>query len=111
MEPLNQDTPENGDYTAKETLNVGSDGMGKWLRMLALLGERERAHLVVQLARFFYICIVRVPRYRIASKCFYAFLFRRPRGEKYRNNCVWIEAEAPLGSTVDCKHSGLPPQG
>ena len=45
-----------------------------------LLGERERAHLVVQLARFF---IVRVARYRIASKCFYALLFRRPRGEKY----------------------------
>ena len=34
--------------------------------------------------------VVRVARYRIASKCFYAFLFRRPRGEKYRNNCVWI---------------------
>ena len=108
MEPVNQDTPKNGDYTAKETLNVGSDGMGKWLRRLALLGERERALLVVQLARFF---IVRVARYRIASKCFYAFLFRRPRGEKYRNNCVWIEVEAPLGSTVDCKHSSLPPQG
>ena len=27
--------------------------------------------------------------YRIAPKCFYAFLFRRPRGEKYRNNSVW----------------------
>ena len=49
----------------------------------------------------------RVAGYRIASKCFYAFLFRRPRGEKYRNNCVW-----PWGSsTIDCKHSGLPPQG
>ena len=36
------------------------------------------------------ICVVapagRVARYR---KCFYAFLFRRPRGEKYRNNSVW----------------------
>ena len=31
------------------------------------------------------ICVVRVARYRIVSKCFYAFLFRRPRGEKYRN--------------------------
>ena len=27
---------------------------------------------------------VRVAGYRIVSKCFYAFLFRRPRGEKYR---------------------------
>ena len=35
---------------------------------------------------------VRVAGYRIASTkiCFYALLFRRPRGGKYRNNCVWI---------------------
>ena len=33
----------------------------------------------------FYCIVVRVARYRIASKCFYALLFRRPRGEKYRN--------------------------
>ena len=34
---------------------------------------------------YLYICVVRVARYRIASKCFYAFLFRR--GEKYRKSC------------------------
>ena len=33
----------------------------------------------------------------------YALLFRRPRGEKYRNNCVWIEE---LGSSIDCKILG-----
>ena len=37
---------------------------------------------------------------------FYAFLFRRLRGGKYRNNCVWVEAKpeakpAP-GSSIDC---------
>ena len=58
------------------------------------------------MARFFYMCVVRVARYRIASKCFYAFLFRRPRGEKYRNNCVWVEAKAAPGSSIDCKTLG-----
>ena len=57
------------------------------------IGRAKRAHLVVhvQLARIFYnyyTCIVHVARYRIASKCFYAFLFRRPRGEKYRNTVL-----------------------
>ena len=32
-----------------------------------------------------------------------SFLFRRPRSEKYRNNCVWIEE---LGSSMDCKILG-----
>ena len=104
-----------------------------------LIGRAKRAHLVVQMARFFYIlfiyvhrptvspdtvsllnvstrfylgvhavrniailysrsptmlkhssiCIVvRVARYRIVSKCFYALLFKRRRGEKYRNTVL-----------------------
>ena len=81
------------------------------LRGIALLGERERAHLVVQLARFF--CVVRVSRYRIVSKCFYALLFRRPRGEKYRNNCVWklyqrLRTLGPSSARVDRHHAPQP---
>ena len=49
---------------------------------------------------------VRVAGYRIASKCFYALLFRCPRGEKYRNNSVWIEE---LGSSIASGPS--PPRG
>ena len=45
---------------------------------------------LIYLYIYIYFCIVvRVARYRIASKCFYALLFRRPRGEKYRNNSVY----------------------
>ena len=69
---------------------------------LLVIGRAKRAHLVVQLARIFYIFASshRVARYRIASKCFYAFLFRRPRGEKYRNTLL------PLAHTM-LKHAGV----
>ena len=42
------------------------------------IGERERANLVVQLARFFYIYIyLRALHIPYISKCFYALLFHR----------------------------------
>ena len=37
---------------------------------------------------YIYIYIYVVTPCRVASKCFYAFLFRRPRGEKYRNTML-----------------------
>ena len=67
-----------------------------------LLASREGSHLIGRaklLAR-----ILCVARYRIASKCFYAFLFRRPRGEKYRNMLAH-NAEALLINTV--MHGGV----
>ena len=42
-----------------------------------------------------------------ALPCFYTFLFRRPRGEKYRKNCVWD----PGSSTKDSARIYTPPQG
>ena len=38
---------------------------------------------------------VRVAGYRIVSKCFYAFLFRRPRGEKYRTAMLHSLSRSP----------------
>ena len=46
-----------------------------------------------------YICVVarsvRVAGYRIVSKCFYALLFRRPRGEKYRTAMLHSLSRSP----------------
>ena len=45
---------------------------------IIIIGERERANLVVQLARFFYISTGgRVLHIPYISKCFYALLFHR----------------------------------
>ena len=44
-----------------------------------------------------YMCrrSVRVAGYRIVSKCFYALLFRRPRGEKYRTAMLHSLSRSP----------------
>ena len=46
---------------------------------------------------YIYVCrrSVRVAGYRIVSKCFYAFLFRRPRGEKYRTAMLHSLSRSP----------------